>query len=603
MARDCDYILQFHPLCGIFPFIMLLHYPKFEQMTKLMFRTICIFVLTISSFSFGQNIKKFTPTIIDSISYVKSQNPDKAIEFAFGYLKTHPVVRPSNIFTTIYHTLGTIFLEKGLTNQALEYILTSKSFMDENDITPWVEINLGNVYSKIEDWENAKKQYEIALKIFSRDKVVRGQATALNMLGMIEHENKHFKAALSYYDEAMRIRIKSKSRLALMHQCIQYGQLYNDMDKIDLALQMFERADSLALAIEMSPYKEIDPNTTLRKLQGENSVYKGISLVKRGSIKKALQQFSSAEKYLIHHSELYTFLIRKKTDTFLQIGQSDSAQVFIQNAFKINNPESNQDQYIALLEIQRGVFSYLKDFQSIIAVDSMLLFQKESKLKQLNMDLKNSLFLKSELAQSRRILEKKKDLYTTIIGSLVAMVIMLGLLIFNSRIRKIANQQAVLISTQLKNIAESNLRLKEIELTKLSTYIVEKNDLITSFSNDLDSQINNIHNDQYKKGFQDLQSRLNAQMDHSADWDRFQTQFSAIYPAFINQLKQKYPHLTQGDLKVCCYLIMNQSTKDIAQLMSLSIRTIDNRRYRLKKKMNLLNETNLLDHLFLLSGK
>ncbi len=547
---------------------------------------------------------------MDSILLYKSQNPDMAIEHAFDYLKTHPVIRPSKTFASIYNTLGSILLERGLTNQALEYILISKSFMDEDDLTPWVELNLGNVYFKIGDWINAKKQYEIALKIFSEDEVgpiqFRGLATALNNLGMIEYENKRYRAALSYYDEAMRNRIRSGSRRGLIFQYIQYGQLYNDMDKSELALQMFEKVDSIAFAIDTSAFREIDHNSTLRILRGENSFHKGVSFAKKGAIKTALRQFNLAIIYLTHHSEIYTLLIKNMTDAYLQIGQSDSALVLIQNVFNIKNIKNiknNKEQYIALLEIQRGIFSHLKDFRSIVVVDSIIFLKKESKLKQLNLDIKNNILLKSEVAQSRRILEKEKDTYTAIIWTLVAIVIILGLVSLNARIRKKSNQQAVLISKQAKSIAESNLKLKEIELTKLSTYIVEKNDLIVSLSKDLDSQLSNMHDEQNKKGFKNIRSKLHAQIDHATDWDRFQKQFSTIYPEFINQLKQKYPELTQGDLKVCCYIIMNQSTKEIAQLMSLSIRTIDNRRYRLKKKMKLPNETNLLDNLFLLSRK
>lgn len=605
--KNIEYIGVILCYVAYFPFIILLNSSKLELIMKYIFHIICCFAFTICSSSFGQNGKETAWTITDSISVYKSQNPDIAIELAFGYLKTHPVIRPSKTFTRIYHSLGTILLEKGLTNQALEYLLTSKSFMNEDDLYPLWELDLGNVYFKSGDWNNAKIHYKIALKIFSEDGEepmhFRGQANALSKLGMIEQENKNYSAALSYYDQAMRSGIKSKSRYAMMYQYIQYGQLFNEMDKSELALQMFEKVDSIACAIDTSTYREIDPNTTLRKIRGINSIHRGVSFAKQRAHHTALLHFNLAYKYLTQHSEFYTLLIRNMVDSYLQIGQSDSALVLLNNIFNNKNIENNKGQYIVLLEIQRGILAHIMDFQSIIVVDSIIHFYKEARLKQLNLDIKKNIFLKNEIDQSRRILEKEKNTHTAIIRTLVLMVIILGLVTFYYRIRKKSNQQAILISKQSKNIAESNLKLKEIELTKLSTYIVEKNDLIVSFGNDLKSQLSNIHDEEDKKGFKNLQAKLNSQIDHSEDWDRFQKQFSAIHPEFINQLKHKHPGLTQGDLKVCCYLIMNQSTKEIAQLMSLSIRTIDNRRYRLKKKMKLTSETNLLDYLFLLLGK
>jgi DNA-binding CsgD family transcriptional regulator len=65
----------------------------------------------------------------------------------------------------------------------------------------------------------------------------------------------------------------------------------------------------------------------------------------------------------------------------------------------------------------------------------------------------------------------------------------------------------------------------------------------------------------------------------------------------LKKLKVKFPNLTNADLKVCAYLQLNLSTKEIAQLMNISVRGVDISRYRLRKKFQLSREQTLNDFL------
>lgn len=73
--------------------------------------------------------------------------------------------------------------------------------------------------------------------------------------------------------------------------------------------------------------------------------------------------------------------------------------------------------------------------------------------------------------------------------------------------------------------------------------------------------------------------------------------FNSAHQNFLDRLKTRFPDITTGDLRVCCLLKMNLSTKEIASLMNVSVRAIELRRYRLRKRFELDNETNLVDFL------
>ena len=68
-----------------------------------------------------------------------------------------------------------------------------------------------------------------------------------------------------------------------------------------------------------------------------------------------------------------------------------------------------------------------------------------------------------------------------------------------------------------------------------------------------------------------------------------------VYDGFIDRLKQKYPHLTQNDIKICSYIRMGMSSKEIASLMNIEVISAQSARYRLIKNMGLSQEDSLSD--------
>ena len=82
-------------------------------------------------------------------------------------------------------------------------------------------------------------------------------------------------------------------------------------------------------------------------------------------------------------------------------------------------------------------------------------------------------------------------------------------------------------------------------------------------------------------------------------WEQFAIHFDEVHNRFLEKLKSTYPDLTPADLKLCAYLKMNLSSKEIAQYLHLSLKGVENGRYRLRKKLNLDSSINLSD--FILS--
>lgn len=151
---------------------------------------------------------------------------------------------------------------------------------------------------------------------------------------------------------------------------------------------------------------------------------------------------------------------------------------------------------------------------------------------------------------------------------------------------------------KLKNeLLETELQNKNDELTRQTSAHVRKNNLMQSLIDELDQQKKNLGDHYPDRMYRKLRSSIAKSLDDQEDWNAFETYFNSAHRDFTDRLRLTYPDITPGDIRVCCLLRMNLSTKEIASLLNVSVRAVELRRYRLRKRLNLDGETNLTDFL------
>jgi DNA-binding CsgD family transcriptional regulator len=84
------------------------------------------------------------------------------------------------------------------------------------------------------------------------------------------------------------------------------------------------------------------------------------------------------------------------------------------------------------------------------------------------------------------------------------------------------------------------------------------------------------------------------QSNSQNEWKLFEKNFHEVHDDFFKILQNKYSGLTPGDLKLCAFLRMNLSSKEIAPLIGITFRSIELHRYRLRKKFHLSKKDNLV---------
>lgn len=158
---------------------------------------------------------------------------------------------------------------------------------------------------------------------------------------------------------------------------------------------------------------------------------------------------------------------------------------------------------------------------------------------------------------------------------------------------EIEKSEKEIIKLQNEKLAQEVL-LKKQELANASMHLVEREDALIRVKEELQSLYKKTGNNHDVKSALQLVSEVEKS---KSNWDQFASHFNEINNDFLKKLKTKFPSLTNSDLKVCAYLQLNLSTKEIAQLMNISVRGVDISRYRLRKKFQLDRKQTLNDFL------
>ncbi|MGJ8593796.1 MAG: LuxR C-terminal-related transcriptional regulator [Aquaticitalea sp.] len=148
---------------------------------------------------------------------------------------------------------------------------------------------------------------------------------------------------------------------------------------------------------------------------------------------------------------------------------------------------------------------------------------------------------------------------------------------------------------QLKNEALKNeVKLKSKQLANTAMALIKKNEALQDLKNELVQHKSNFDNPfSYKK----LIKKVDHSIGHNDEWKVFEYNFNQVHEEFFHELKAKFPNLTHKDLKICAYIKMNLTTKEIAPLLNISTRGVETQRYRLKRKLNLESDKNVVDFL------
>jgi hypothetical protein len=142
---------------------------------------------------------------------------------------------------------------------------------------------------------------------------------------------------------------------------------------------------------------------------------------------------------------------------------------------------------------------------------------------------------------------------------------------------------------------QAEISHKNIQLADSTMAIIKKNELLIGIKEELDKQRERLGQEYPQRYFERLLSLINKNISNDNDWKVFEELFDQAHANFFKRLKTAYPELTQSDLKLCAYLKLNLSSKEIAPLLNISFRGVETRRFRLRRRLSLDSDHNLVE--------
>jgi DNA-binding CsgD family transcriptional regulator len=190
----------------------------------------------------------------------------------------------------------------------------------------------------------------------------------------------------------------------------------------------------------------------------------------------------------------------------------------------------------------------------------------------------------------------------------VILILIFSVLIHSIYRRYYKRQQQKLLLKSQKEMAlnelESSQKLMQLKNEKLELVIENKNrELAIStmslikkneFLNTIKTAIKQENTPQ---GLNKVIRIIDKNINNTDDWKLFKEAFDNADKDFLKLVKQKHPNLTPNDLKLCAYLRLNLSSKEIAPLLNISPRSVEVKRYRLRKKMDLPPKSSLTNYI------
>ena len=196
-----------------------------------------------------------------------------------------------------------------------------------------------------------------------------------------------------------------------------------------------------------------------------------------------------------------------------------------------------------------------------------------------------------EKAEESREREKNETRFRY---TLIIIVLSTGLVV-SVLIVMVIRARARQLELKRQNLAQ-DMEIKNKELTTNVLYLVRKNELINNVAERL-LTLQNSFPKENQKVVHEIIFDLQKEADSDA-WKEFELRFNQVHSDFYLKLRTLYPGLSPAEEKLCAFLRLNMSSKEIAAITQQSVKSVEVARARLRKKLNLTNtHSNLVTHL------
>ena len=518
--------------------------------------------------------------LLDEIEYVQGEQKyflikaqiayyDDCYKEALAYLDSLGSILPLNIASS---DLGRYYSLKALVNYYIGYQELS------------IEMNLKaiSVYEELSDFS--------------------GISVCYNAIGKTYLDQDEYEIAERYFNLAFDFNQKISDNNSLGMIFINKGCLKIEQDSLDLAMQFFTKAYDLFLEVG-----------DMRRI--------AISLYNVAKVKSKIGEFANAIAKLDQSLNIFqkldekygqAMVLSRKSMIYRESGNYDLATKFGEEAYSLASQINSQSlQTEALFQLSKAYkfsgdyFKALEKFEAYHANKTAL-------------DSKNSAKRISEIEYKSQLSANEKDIqllnqknrartlqvYFLIVFAGIILISTFGFLLFlrlkNKNLRQkqeILEKKNHLIDLENKvfekdkKMLENDLELKNKELASRALALIQLNETLKNVGAKMNEfQLGaNTEKRQIKGILHEIQNAT-----HNNIWKEFDLAFSNVHNRFYERLFEICPNLSATEIKIAALLKLNLSTKEIAAISFKSESSIKTTRHRLRQKLNIGENDNLV---------
>lgn len=497
-------------------------------------------------YAFHGDIKVMQNELFEALSYYLN-----SVEyFSEGNLKD----KLANVLLVI----GNIYMTQANYPKSLEYYQKGLLIADSMNLVSMIVHfynNMGELYYNLGQFDNAINSYNRALEIYMDKNDSIGQALVHSSFSTVYLKMENVEKARVHLDQAFIIYEKSSNNVGLLNAFNSMAAIEKKNDNYARAISFYEKG--------MEYLQKIGAEYKGPKSIFEVSLYTNIGFC---SIK--LKKYKQAEENLLMGLE-----IAQKTG---QLSMLKDITLYLSELYDLKNNHIKAFDY----------YRYHKNYS-----DSLSQEENIKKITQLQMQFEFDQELKQrELEQARKdSIQKRNELIFFMISSSIFLAMLILFLLFRLQKSKIKR-----IRLERRNL-KTELGYKNKELTTNVMYLLKKNEFIISISDKLKKTKYD-----FKPENRQIIDKIIKELELSSkeiNWKDFELRFQDVHTGFYKELNKQFPDLSPNELRLCAFLRLNMTTKEISAITFQSEQSISMARFRLRKKMEMDNYDNLISFL------
>ncbi len=456
-------------------------------------------------------------------------------------LKDYPVLSKAlNNLAWIYGTQGnyTVALECHLKALKINEQLHDKSAMVAN------YVNIAGIQSDQREYKDALNYLQKALKISEEIKDNFKISSCLANIGHI-YMNMNDPRALEYYEKSLKIGRNSQLSLTI-NILVNMSTIYTRAKDFPKALDHLNEAFHLAEKIN------------LKRAKAEIWVKMGLIYIQE---KRYAQALDYTKKGLEIANELKLLNLQK--NIYGQLSEIYAAT---------NNYQAAYQNHMLYKLYNDSIFNE-NNIKKLADLESAYKYDKAKQVYEIE-------------AQNKGL--KIKNQQAVILFLIVAFVLLLLLVIMTTRSYRLKKQ---LLSLELEEI-NAELEKNQKEMTSATLKLVqtaERDVRSIKMLENIEKNTTPEVKDEIKSLIFDYRSQT-----YNSNWEEFEILFQKVHPSFYKNLNDHFPMLTQNERKLCVFLKLNMTNKQIAQITFQSEEALKKARQRLRKKFEIERDTNLV---------